>query len=140
LKMVANKFTRMIGVNILLDTNIIAALLKGESSIANHIDESDDVYIPVIVIGELYYGAEYSTQVSKNTANVVELSEAYDLLSVDVDTAHYYGTIKAKLRKQGTPIPENDIWIAAIAIQHQLTLITRDKHFDNIEDLTLEYW
>ncbi len=130
----------MTGTKILLDTNIVSALLKGEKSIADNIDQADDVYIPVIVIGELYYGAEYSTQVSKNIASVLNISKIYDVLVADTETARIYGSIKANLRKQGTPIPENDIWIAAFSKQYQLTLITRDKHFQNVSGLDILKW
>jgi tRNA(fMet)-specific endonuclease VapC len=138
--MVVRKSILMTGNNILLDTNIVSALFKGEVSIANQIDQSEEIYIPVIVIGELYYGAEYSTQVSKNIANIITLSKTYPILYADIDTARIYGIIKAVLRKQGTPIPENDIWIAALARQYQLTLITRDKHFAHIEELNIFNW
>ncbi len=119
--MVVSKSIPMTGNNILLDTNIVSALLKGKVSIANQIDQSEEIYIPVIVIGELYYGAEYSTQISKNIANIIALSKTYQVLYADVDTARIYGLIKAILRKQGTPIPKNDIWIAALSKQYRLT-------------------
>lgn len=130
----------MTGNKILLDTNIISALLKGDSSIADHIDQAEDTYIPSIVIGELYYGAEYSTQVERNISNIIKLKNRYPVLSVDAGTARVFGIIKAHLRKKGTPIPENDIWIASICQQHQLTLITRDGHFNEIADLDVVKW
>lgn len=130
----------MTGNNILLDTNIISALLGGDSSIANNIDDAKEVFIPVIVIGELHYGAQYSANVQKNTDNIQKISERYAVLIADDTTALVYGKLKASLRKKGKPIPENDIWIAAIAHQHDLTLITRDKHFSEIDDLTIIAW
>ena len=60
------------------------------------------------------------------------------MLDVTFDTASLYGTIKANLRKKGKPIPENDIWIAAIAMQHDLTLLTRDRHFEAVDGLRLK--
>lgn len=130
----------MIGNNVLLDTNIISALIKGDLSIADKLDQSENAYIPVIVIGELFYGAEYSAHIIKNLNNVRKLIEQYTILFIDNSKAAMYGTIKGELRKQGTPIPENDIWIAAIASQHQLTLITRDKHFSHIKKLDIASW
>ena len=132
----------MTGNRILLDTNIISALLKGDTNIADNIDQSEDVYIPVVVIGELYYGAENSTQIKKNIINLTKLSNTYEVLPVDMKTAGIYGGIKAKLRKKGTPIPENDIdiWIAAISQQHNLTLVTRDGHFSHVEGLASLNW
>ena len=64
----------------------------------------------------------------------------YPVLPVDTETARVYGIIKASLRKQGTPIPENDIWIAALAKQHDLTLSTRDGHFENVPELEIARW
>lgn len=130
----------MIGNKVSLDTNIISALLKGDAQIANKIDESDEVYISAIVIGELQYGAQYSTQVKKNTADINKLATRYTILNTDLETAVIYGQIKAKLRKQGTPIPENDIWIAACAIQYGLELSTKDRHFKEVEGLSILSW
>jgi len=115
----------MTGANILLDTNI---------------DNVTQVFISATVIGELYYGAQYSTHIEKNTYNIHELIKVYEVLMIDEETAKAYGTIKASLRKKGRPILENDIWIAAIALQYNLTLATRDRHFSEIEQLDVVAW
>lgn len=130
----------MIGNRFLLDTNIVSAWLQGDTPIADNIDKATAVYIPIIVIGELYYGASFSTQVQKNTENVKKLTSHYQILSIDEETTVMYGNIKALLRKKGKPIPENDIWIAAIAMQFNLSLVTRDKHFTEIEGMLQEAW
>ena len=130
----------MAGNKVLLDTNIISALLKGDTSVANHIDNTSEVYLSSIVIGELFYGAEYSVKVEQNIANIKQLIATYNILDIDNDTALVYGKIKADLRKKGTPIPENDIWIASSAIQHKLKLSTRDKHFLQISNLKILTW
>ncbi len=130
----------MTGNKILLDTNIITALLKGETLIADKIDKASKVYIPAIVIGELYYGALYSSRIQKNISNIQLLTNSYTVLPVDTGTTVMYGTIKALLRKKGKPVPENDIWIAAIALQYNLIVATRDKHFKEITGLKLRYW
>lgn len=130
----------MSGDKVLLDTNIISALLKGEKSIAENIEKSSLVYIPIIALGELYYGAGYSTHVQKNTNVVKKVASRFRLLLIDEDTTLEYGKIKSGLRKRGTPIPENDIWIAAIATHHKLTLVTRDKHFNEIAGLKIKTW
>ena len=130
----------MTGNRVLLDTNIISALLKGDTTLIDKIDAASEIYLPSIVLGELYYGAEYSTQIDKNRSNISKLSDAYDVLIVDEDTAKIYGTFKAALRKQGTPIPENDIWIAALSKQYSLDLISRDKHFNHLTDISLINW
>jgi len=130
----------MTGNKVLLDTNIISALLKGEADVAGKIDKAAEVNIPIIVVGELYYGAHYSTRIEKNINAIEKLTATYNVISHTNQTAKIYGSIKAQLRKKGTPIPENDIWIAAIAQQHNLTLITRDKHFREIEGITIRKW
>ena len=140
LRKVVNKLTRMTGNNILLDTNIISAWLKGESGIADKLDETEGVYIPAIVAGELHYGAQYSTHVERNIQSINRVIARYEVLQVGVATAAVYGTLKAALKKKGKPIPENDIWIAAIATQYSLPLITRDKHFNEIDGLTVITW
>lgn len=130
----------MTGNKFLLDTNIIVAWLKGEVSIADNIDKAKEVHLPIIVIGELYYGALYSTHVQKNITEIQKITSHYNVLQIDEETTIIYGNIKALLRKKGKPIPENDIWIAAIAQRYQLILITRDKHFKEIENISLKSW
>ena len=130
----------MTGNRVLLDTNIISALLKGDTTLIDKIDAASEIYLPSIVLGELYYGAEYSTQIDKNRSNISKLSDAYDVLIVDEDTAKIYGLLKATLRNQGTPIPENDLWIAALSKQYSLDLISRDKHFNHLTDISLINW
>lgn len=130
----------MTGNSVLLDTNIISAWLKGDNGIADKIDRKKDVFIPTIVVGEMHYGAQYSTDVKKNIKNIEKVVTHYEVLYVDTDTASVYGKIKAGLRKKGRPIPENDIWIASIAMQHGLTLITRDSHFNEVGGLSIEKW
>lgn len=130
----------MTGNKFLLDTNIISALLKGEVGIADKIDTAKKVYIPVIALGELYYGASYSGHPEKNTLDVRKFAKAYNLLLIDEETTVEYGNIKTMLRKQGKPIPENDIWISAIAKRHKLTLITRDKHFKAVISIAVKVW
>jgi len=129
----------MAGNRVLLDTNIISALFKGDITVANHIDKSE-VYLSSIIIVELCYGAEYSTKIQQNISNIKQLISAYEVLIIDDETAFIYGKIKADLRRKGTPIPENDIWIASTAIQHKLKLSTRDKHFLKIEGLKTLAW
>jgi len=129
----------MAGNKVLLDTNIISALFKGDVSVANHIDKSE-IYLSSIVIGELCYGAEYSIKVEQNLANIKKLISAYNVLAIDDETALIYGKIKADLRRKGTPIPENDIWIASSAIQYKLKLSNRDKHFQEITGLKVLVW
>lgn len=96
--------------------------------------------MPAVVIGELQYGAHKSAHVEANLDRVRDFVGSVAVLAIDSDTAGVYGRIKAALRAKGRPIPDNDLWIAAIAIQHQLTLATRDAHFEYVDDLAAIRW
>ena len=129
----------MAGSKYLLDTNIIAAILNKEPEIEAKIADKE-VYLCSIALGELYYGAFKSTHVEENRRRIELLATRYPLLLCDQGTAQQYGEIKFALRKKGRPIPENDIWIAAIGLQHGLTLLSRDDHFTEVENLVIENW
>jgi tRNA(fMet)-specific endonuclease VapC len=124
----------------LLDTNIVIALIARDSAVEHGLASAEKVYVPSLVLGELYFGARASTQKDRNLARIDEFAAANAVLVPDVATAREYGTLKAALRAKGRLIPENDIWIAAIAQQHGLTLITRDAHFQEVEGLAVGSW
>ena len=124
----------------LLDTNIIVALFKDDETVRAKLTSASEVFTPVIAIGELTYGAMNSAKVENNLAQVREFAEAVTVLACDLGTAEQYGRIKSELKAKGRPLPENDIWIAALASQHSLTVVTRDQHFNEIEGLPLEKW
>lgn len=124
----------------LLDTNIIIALFKNDSLIINKIAEPQEIFVSNIVVGELYFGAYKSSRVENNLRQIDSFIASNVILNCDSTTAKYYGQIKNKLKTKGKPIPENDIWIAAIAIQYKLILVSRDKHFKEIENLLLQEW
>lgn len=124
----------------LLDTNIIIALFADEGRIKENLALASEVFIPSIAIGELYFGAWKSGRVQENLARIDEFSANSVVLECDSDTARRYGEIKNALRLKGRPLPENDIWISAIAFQHDLTLVTRDTHFNEIESLKTVVW
>jgi tRNA(fMet)-specific endonuclease VapC len=124
----------------LLDTNIIVALFANDLSILTAANQAKEVLIPSIVVGELYYGAYKSQKQQINVARVNYFVETNGVLECDSETAHWYGKIKRALHVKGRPIPDNDIWIAGLAFQHTLTLVTRDKHFQEIPDLDFMAW
>ena len=100
----------------------------------------EDISIPVTAIGELYYGAFNSSRINKNVQRIEQLISTTLILECDSGTARNYGEIKKALKEQGTPIPENDIWIAALAVQHDAILAARDRHFEHIGPLRSEQW
>lgn len=124
----------------LLDTNIIIALFADETSVKDKLAVADEVFIPSVVVGELFYGAHKSVRVKENIARIDEFASSNIVLKHDIETARVYGEVKNNLRIKGHPIPENDIWIAALAIQHNLTVVSRDKHFSEIDNLKIIAW
>jgi|GEM_PF-46253 len=158
----------------LLDTNIVIALFADEAVIKTNLAQASETFIPSIVIGELYYSAWKSRQTQANTARVDALVSGSTILGCDAETARQYGEIKNQLRVKGLPLPENDVWIAALTLgicglikspflrekagrasllsqkwgfyflasplQHDLLLVTRDAHFQEVENLQLVAW
>jgi len=122
----------------LVDTNVVIALFAGEPAIVESVQKQAAVFLCAPVLGELRYGAEASARVESNLARLDEFAKALIVLPCDTKTAAAYGRVKFDLRKKGRPIPENDVWIAAVARQHGLTLLTRDGHFREIEGLEVE--
>lgn len=124
----------------LLDTNIVIALFADEKAVKDHLSKAEEVFVPSIAIGELCFGARKSGKAMENLARVEEFAANSVVLGCETGTSYRYGEIKDALRRKGHPIPENDIWIAAIALQHGLTLVTRDAHFNGIESLKVAVW
>ncbi len=124
----------------LLDTNIVIALMEGDQSVLSSLDRAPEVFIPAIVLGELFFGAAKSVRAIENTAKVERFAAGRSILACDLDVAREYGGLRQRLRQKGRPLPENDVWIAATARRHELTLVTRDRHFREIEDLEIAEW
>lgn len=124
----------------LLDTNIIISIFAKDPQIHNRLANAEEVFIPCIAIGELCFGAYKSLKIEENLARIDEFAINNTVLACDTDTARIYGDIKNRLKEKGQPIPEKDIWIAAIAQQYTLILITKDTHFDLVENLKIESW
>ena len=124
----------------LLDTNIVIALFAEDASVQKHITNAREIFIPATVIGELFFGAFKSTRPNENSTRIENFASVSAVLVCGVDTGREYGRIKNLLLKKGHPIPENDIWIAALSVEHNLTLVTRDEHFNNIDELKRSVW
>lgn len=124
----------------LLDTNIIISFFAEDPLIHKHIINAPEIFVPCIAIGELFFGAYKSSKTKENLSLIDEFAIRNTVLACNADTAKIYGEIKSKLREKGQPIPENDIWIAAIAMQHSLELVTRDTHFTAVENLEVKLW
>jgi tRNA(fMet)-specific endonuclease VapC len=124
----------------LLDTNIVIALFAAEPAVKDRLSVAEEVFIPSIALGELYYGARKSRRAEENITRIDDFAARGVVLSCDIETARRYGEVRNGLRQQGRPIPENDIWIAAIALQNDLTLVARDAHFLEVDGLKTEAW
>ncbi len=124
----------------LLDTNIIISLFKNDNLVINKLTVDQEIFISNITVGELYFGTYKSNKVESNIKRIDSFIASNIVLNSDSTTAKYYGQIKNKLKIKGKPIPENDIWIAAIGLQYNLTLVSRDKHLQEIENLSLQKW
>lgn len=122
---------------IALDTNRYTDLCRGDRTVIEAIELADEVWLPFIVIGELRAGFAVGTQGPRNEAILrrLLLKPGVAVLYADDQTTHHYATVYRQLRKQGTPIPTNDMWIAALVLQHSLTLCDRDAHFDSLPQL-----
>lgn len=124
----------------LLDTNIIVSFLTEDQQVQERLDAVPELLIPIVVLGELYYGAAHSRRPQQNATMIETFARSCVLLGIDVQTAQLYGLLKSEQRTKGRPIPENDLWIAACARQHSLVLVTRDHHFDQVAGLSTEVW
>jgi tRNA(fMet)-specific endonuclease VapC len=125
-------------VRLALDTNRYTDLCRGIPSVIETVELADEVWLPFIVLGELRAGLAVGSQGPHNEAILRRflLKPGVGVLYADEQTSHHYAAIYRQLRKQGTPIPTNDMWIAALVLQHSLTLCDRDAHFDVLPQLT----
>ena len=125
--------------DVLLDTSVIIPYFRGEANLRQSF-KSAALFLPLIVLGELYCGANLATNPHKQLELIHSFLPAVTVKSPGTGTAEHYGRIRAILSKAGTPIPENDIWISALAMEHRMALATRDTHFNQIKDLQILNW
>lgn len=121
---------------LLLDTNAYADLHRSGKWLRT-IHSSSKVYLPIIVLGELRFGFINGNQASKNEFQLREFlsKPSAGTLALDSETTFHYASIHLHLRQKAVKIPQNDLWIAALALQHGLWLCTSDSHFDHIPEL-----
>ena len=123
---------------VLIDTNIYSLAMKGDGNVVDALRKIDQIGFAAISVGELYSGFKGG---NRETTNREELNVFLDsprvvVHSIDVETADFYASILNNLKVAGTPIPTNDIWIAALAFQHGYIIFTKDRHFNLIPGLT----
>lgn len=122
---------------LVLDSNRYSDLCKGDPFVVEILQNVSEIYVPLIVVAEQRAGFAYGSQKEKNEKILSQFlnSERVYVLSPNEQTTFFYAELYASLRKKGRPIPTNDLWIAALVIQHQLTLFDRDSDFDRIPQL-----
>lgn len=122
---------------ICLDTNAYSAIGKGDAAVAAIVEEADEVILPATVMGELVFGFLKGNRFAQNETELNRFleEEGVSLQPVTRDIAERYGYVKAALKKNGTPIPENDIWIAATALETGSRLVSYDTDFDHVGGL-----
>jgi tRNA(fMet)-specific endonuclease VapC len=127
----------MTGNKLLLDTNIVIELFRGNQLVIDFLDKQDKLYLPTATLGELYLGAYRSSNVSKKLQEIKSFLESCVVLYTDAIISDKYAIIKTALLNKGKPIPENDIWIAATAMHYDIQLYTFDEHFGEVEGIKL---
>jgi len=125
---------------LILDTNALSAVADGETSVVTHIGKAERIAVPVVVLGEYRFGIAQSRHRASYESWLKEWIAVVMVLNIDEETTHSYSAIGLELKKEGKPIPANDLWIAALCRQHSLPLLSRDRHFDVISGLRCIAW
>ncbi len=120
-----------------VDTNRYVDLCKGVAETVEVLETADVLVLPFVVLAELRAGFMLGRRQAENERALhgLLLKDGVDVLYADDQTTHHYASVYRQLRKQGTPIPTNDIWLAALVLQHNLALHARDRHFDHLPQL-----
>jgi tRNA(fMet)-specific endonuclease VapC len=126
--------------SVLLDTNVVVAYFRGDQVLQPHFAGAAPLSLPWVVLGELYYGAQRAQRRQEQLAYIRDLLTYAVVLFPDHDTTASYAQVKAELAQLGKPIPDNDLWIAAMARQLDLPLATRDAHFVQVPRLKTLAW
>lgn len=124
----------------ILDTNALSAFVDGEPAVGVILGQSARAAIPVIVLGEFRYGIMGSRHRKSYEAWLDRHLRHFELLGIVAETTVPYADLRAALKRLGRPIPANDAWIAALAMQHRLPILSRDLHFDSIPGVRRIGW
>ena len=124
----------------ILDTNGLSAMAEGDKSLQAVVSESKGIDLPVIVLGEFRFGIIGSRRYLHYERWLEGLLRDCRILVVDEGTAAHYAVIRDELKVKGRPIPSNDAWIAALARQHSLPVVSRDQHFDFVPSVKRVSW
>lgn len=124
----------------LIDTNVYTAFKRGNKDVIELLAFAEEIYLCPTVLGELLSGFKAGGKCKTNTRELEQFidSPRVHLLDTNMETAEYYSVVYLALRKKGNPIPTNDMWIAASALQRGVAICTLDRHFSNIDGLIVE--
>lgn len=123
-----------------LDTSVVIRHFRRDPPVTAQMDAADALFLPAVALGELYHGAFRGRQREKELRWIEELLPAVTVLGITAKTAEIFGQIGAELALAGTPIPTNDVWVAALAREHGLPVAADDAHFDRVRGLTVLRW
>jgi tRNA(fMet)-specific endonuclease VapC len=125
-------------VRVALDTNRLVDLFQGDADLAEQLGECDEVWIPLIVLAEIKAGFYGGSQQHRNEILLQTFlgKSTVGILLPARETAEHYARLFVQLKRAGTPIPDNDLWIAAMVLENDLLLITRDQHFERVPQLS----
>ena len=120
-----------------LDTNRLTDLFQGDTALADRLGSCDEVWIPLVVLAEIKAGFYGGSQQHRNEILLGKFlaKPTVGVLLPGRETAEQYARLFVQLKRAGSPVPDNDLWIAALALEHDLTLITRDRHFQRVPQL-----
>ncbi len=123
----------------ILDTNAISDLLRATEALISVLGQEDH-HLPVIALGEYRYGLTRSRLRETLERQLNQWEAIWPVLAIVRETTCHYARIREQLRSDGAPIPENDLWIAALAAQHELALVSKDDHFDRVKGIRRVFW
>jgi tRNA(fMet)-specific endonuclease VapC len=125
---------------VILDTNGLSAVADGNAALEPILRKAVEIAVPVVVLGEYRYGIQQSRDRQRYEQWLTESIRNYRVLDIDEETAAFYATLRSELKKAGTPIPSNDVWIAALCRQHAFPVLSRDRHFDLVRGIERIDW
>lgn len=124
----------------ILDTNALSGLVDDDAELVERLSPVRQLSVPVIVLGEYRFGVLKSRRRDEYEAWLERDLSLFRLLPVTPRTAEHYATIRLELQVAGRPIPSNDLWIAALAREHRLPVVTRDPHFSSVLGIEVVAW
>jgi predicted nucleic acid-binding protein len=125
---------------VILDTNAVSALLRGDRNLKAILARQRRLAVSIITVGEYRYGIRDSRHGAEIGKAFDALLTSIDVLLLDKGTTRHYADLASALKQSGTPVPQNDLWIASHAAQYRMPVLTRDRHFNLVEEIETVSW